>query len=209
MMFNYSLTMNQNHVIDVYVNSTMLQLTVEATTGGTTDPAYGIHTYSYGSTANITAAPAPGHLFSHWIIGDGTNQSSTISLTMTENLTITPVFTVDPDYVPPTHNVSFTQTGLAAGTSWNVTFNGVTQSSTTDTIIFTGYADGTYDYSIATPDGYTSTATLTGTLTVNGENSAQTITFTQLQTIVFTVSNLPSGAEWSVTLGDVTKNFNL
>ncbi|MEM3327960.1 MAG: S53 family peptidase, partial [Thermoplasmata archaeon] len=45
---------------------------------------------------------------------------------------------------PTTYTVTFTESGLPSGTSWSVTFNSNTKSSTTNTISFTGIANGTY-----------------------------------------------------------------
>ncbi|MEM4105369.1 MAG: S53 family peptidase, partial [Thermoplasmata archaeon] len=49
---------------------------------------------------------------------------------------------------PTTYTVTFTESGLPSGTSWSVTFNSNTKSSTTNTISFTGIANGTYSYSV-------------------------------------------------------------
>ncbi|MHB8544696.1 MAG: ice-binding family protein [Leptospirales bacterium] len=73
-------------------------------------------------------------------------------------------------------NVTFTESGLSSGTSWTVTFNGSTSSSTTDAISFTA-ANGTYSYSIGSVSGYT-LATSSGNITVNGNNVSQNVTFT-------------------------------
>ena len=182
----FSITMDQNHVLEAFLTTTQLQLNLTSAIGGTTDLAEGTHIYSYGSTVNITATPAEGYLFSHWIVGEGTNQTNPMMLTVTENVTITPVFTVDPNYVPPTYNVTFSQTGLPSGTSWTVTFNGTTQTTTTDTITFTGCLEGAYDYSIAIPNGYTSNATLTGTLSIEDNVSFE------IQTTQQTASTTPT-----------------
>ncbi|MGC8630213.1 MAG: protease pro-enzyme activation domain-containing protein, partial [Thermoplasmata archaeon] len=44
----------------------------------------------------------------------------------------------------PANTVTFEESGLASGTSWSVTFNGVQENSTTSTITFTGISAGTY-----------------------------------------------------------------
>ncbi|MGC8696644.1 MAG: hypothetical protein ACP5UD_09615, partial [Conexivisphaera sp.] len=53
--------------------------------------------------------------------------------------------------VPPTYTVTFTESGLPSGTSWSVTFNSATKSSTTGTITYTGVLAGTYSWSVSTP----------------------------------------------------------
>ena len=175
---SFSLTMNQDHLMEVFVVTTSLQLNITEAVGGSIDQPYGVHVYPYGSEVNITATAEPGYVFSHWIIGNETNFSNPISLTMDSNLTITPVFTQNSNDTPIAFNVTFSQNGLASGTSWSVTFNGTTQASTTDTITFIGYADGDYTYTTTAPSGYTTTDN-SGTLTIAGSNTAKTISFIQ------------------------------
>ncbi|MCW4009297.1 MAG: InlB B-repeat-containing protein, partial [Candidatus Bathyarchaeota archaeon] len=69
---------------------------------------------------------------------------------------------------------------MSSGTLWNVTFNGVTQSSTTTQINFIGYADGNYPYLINTPNGYTIGTASSGTITVSGANVNKSVTFASL-----------------------------
>ena len=81
-------------------------------------------------------------------------------------------------FAPTTYDVTFTESGLASGTSWSVTFNGVNKSSTSDSISFTA-PNGVYAYSVDVPSGYSSSSTLSGNLTVADANVTKTITFTQ------------------------------
>jgi YVTN family beta-propeller protein len=71
--------------------------------------------------------------------------------------------------------VKFVETGLPTGTSWSVTFNGATQSSTTGTIMFTE-PNGTYAFSIGGVAGYSANQT-SGTVAVSGGLVTQTIGF--------------------------------
>ena len=74
--------------------------------------------------------------------------------------------------------VALTESGLEQGTLWSVTFNAQTQSSTTNSIMFYVF-NGTYDFSITAPAGYTMpTAQESGTITVNGAGVNQTVSFT-------------------------------
>ncbi len=75
-----------------------------------------------------------------------------------------------------TYVVTFIETGLPSGTSWSVTFNGTTLSSTTNTISFTA-ANGTYSYSIGSISDY-KVSPSSVSITVNGKNVSQSITFT-------------------------------
>ncbi|HZY69654.1 MAG TPA: hypothetical protein VFF67_01580 [Thermoplasmata archaeon] len=49
-----------------------------------------------------------------------------------------------------TYTITFTETGLPAGTNWSITFNSVSMSSTTSTITFGSISGGTYYYWSAT-----------------------------------------------------------
>ena len=102
--------------------------------------------------------------------------------------------------------VTFTETGLASGSSWSVTLSGQTVSSTTSTITFSE-ADGTYSYTVGLVSGYTASPS-SGSLTVNGAGVSQAITFTAsvatAHTVTFAESGLPPGTTWSVTLNGAT-----
>ena len=74
------------------------------------------------------------------------------------------------------YTVTFTETGLPNGTHWNITFNGATSSSNGTTITFS-VVNGTYSYTIAGVSGYSVTSS-TGSITVNGSNTAKDIKFT-------------------------------
>jgi YVTN family beta-propeller protein len=80
-----------------------------------------------------------------------------------------------PSQVMKQYSVTFTESGLPSGTTWSVTLNGTTESSTTDTITFS-VPNGTYSYSIGSVSGYTA-SNLNGSVTVNGNNIPISITF--------------------------------
>ena len=66
-------------------------------------------------------------------------------------------------------SVSFTETGLPAGTSWSVTFNGATLSSTSPVIVFEG-DPGTYSYTVGAVSGYTASPS-SGSVALDGPES--------------------------------------
>ena len=71
-------------------------LTISATTGGTTNPAPGSHTYDYGTQASVTATVASTeYQFSHWS-GDASGTATTIIITMDSDKSITAHFTATP-----------------------------------------------------------------------------------------------------------------
>jgi len=106
---------------------------------------------------------------------------------------------------PTTYNVVFTQSGLAAGTNWSVTLDGTTQNSTTDTITFSDYADGTYNYTVTTPAGY-STTTNSGTVTVADGDASQPIIFTQNQ-YTLTVNTVGEGCNVTINPAQDTYTY--
>ena len=81
---------------------------------------------------------------------------------------------------PTTYPVTFTESGLPSGTSWSVTFNGQTSSSTSTTVSFSA-VDGTYSYTIGAVSGYTSSPS-SGSVTVNGASAGVSVTFTASST---------------------------
>ncbi len=86
----------------------------------------------------------------------------------------------------PIFPLNLTETGLSPGTSWSVSLNGTSNSSTTATIGFRE-TNGTYSYSVATVPGYTASPS-SGSITVSGSAVAQTITFTR------SVNSIPVGS---------------
>ncbi len=103
---------------------------------------------------------------------------------------------------PGFYDVSFNETGLGAGTPWSVELNGTVESSTGSSIGF-AEANGSYRYVMGTPLGYV-VAPSNGTVTVNGASPPTirlTFTSTDLYTITFHESGLPSGTGWAALIG--------
>jgi YVTN family beta-propeller protein len=71
--------------------------------------------------------------------------------------------------------VKFKESGLPSGTSWSVTLNGITESSTSSNITFTE-PNGTYTYTVSNVSGY-SISQSSGSIIVNGNNVSQEILF--------------------------------
>ena len=147
------------------------------------------------STLTLTAIPSAGYVFTGWS-GDLTGTTNPAYPVATGNLDITANFITA---------VIFTETGLPAGTSWSVTFNGVTQSSTTSTITFTGVSAASYSWS--TPDSISGgrgiryvTSRSSGTITYPSPTS-QTITYATefeltMATNARTTSPSAGGGHW-------------
>ena len=78
------------------------------------------------------------------------------------------------------YSVTFTESGLPGGTSWTVTLNGATESSTTSTITFTE-ANGSYAYTVGSVSGYTASPS-SGTVAVAGAGRTVSVTFSAVGT---------------------------
>ena len=105
------------------------------------------------------------------------------------------------------YSVTLTESGLPSGTSWSVSLNGTTRSSSNDTITFS-VPNGTYSYTIGSVSRYTASPS-SGSILVNGANVNQAIAFTTTKTntytITFTESGLQSGTSWLVILNGKTE----
>jgi hypothetical protein len=78
-------------------------------------------------------------------------------------------------YAPVTYLVTFTETGLPAGTLWSATLNGVTAKSTTSSITFSE-SNGSYGYAIAPVKGYTASPG-SGSVSVSGAPVGTSVKF--------------------------------
>jgi len=128
--------------------------------------------------------------------------------------------TTAPPPAPTDYAVTFTESGLASGTSWSVTFNGTAQSSTGTSIQFS-VPNGTYSYSVASVSGY-SVSPSSGSVTVSGSAQSVSVTFTAstpsssnngifsqvnaTSSNIYTY-NLPEAEEFTVGSSSETINF--
>ena len=148
----------------------------------------GAYAYTVGGVTGYTSTPSSGTV---------TVAGAAVSVPI--------VFTALP---PGQYTVTFTEAGLPSGTSWSVTLNGTTLSSTTTAIVFTE-ANGTYPYTVGSVTGYTATPA-SGSIGVSGRAQSVPITFTSIPpaeyAVTFTETGLPSGTSWSVTLAGSTKS---
>ena len=85
-----------------------------------------------------------------------------------------------PTPTPQRYSVTFTESGLPSGTSWYVTLNGVTQTSSSNTITFSEY-DGSYSYTIGPVSGYSDSPS-SGSVDVSGGSRSITIEYTSQPT---------------------------
>jgi hypothetical protein len=91
--------------------------------------------------------------------------------------------------------VSFIESGLASGTSWSVTLNGSSNSSTTTHVNFY-MVNGNYAYSVTKIAGY-SNSPISGNVTVNGASQNVTVVFSTASTSIAPV-NLGAAGNFSI-----------
>ena len=104
---------------------------------------------------------------------------------------------------PSTYPVTFSESGLPAGTNWSVTLAGQRVSSTSGTTTF-NEPSGMYLFTVGSVLGFTATPA-SGSVTMSGASKTVSITFTPVTyAVIFRESGLPSGTTWSVTLNGST-----
>ncbi|MGA2091903.1 MAG: M6 family metalloprotease domain-containing protein [Sedimentisphaerales bacterium] len=89
----YSVLMDGNHTLHAVFVQNTYNLTITTTSGGTTNPVPGTHTYLAGSSVGVSAIPNVNYSFDHWEL-DGSNVGSAnpYSVLMNGNHTLHAVF---------------------------------------------------------------------------------------------------------------------
>ena len=113
------------------------------------------------------------------------------------------------NFIGSAYPVTFYAKGLPPGADWSVTltnaqnFNGLTESSTTDAVVF-GVENGSFNFTVPLYGAY-SPSPVSGGGSVNGAGTSFQITFVLgVYQIVFAESGLAGGTGWSVTLDGLT-----
>ncbi|MCL5678494.1 MAG: hypothetical protein M1442_04410 [Candidatus Thermoplasmatota archaeon] len=103
------------------------------------------------------------------------------------------------------YKITFSQSGLPAGTAWSVKLGGVTAASTSGSIMF--YAgNGSYTYTIQNVQNYYPSPS-SGQITISGQNTGVFVKWSErFYDAVFIESGLPINTRWLVTLNGFTKN---
>ena len=178
-----------------------ITFTVNATSNGTAGNMYGNYTYSVNPVAGYDYSAVGTAL----LCGPGYCNVTTASAA------VVVTFTLSPQY-----SVQFNESGLAAGTEWSATFNGVTLSAAAPATIIFGSPNGTYPFSVGlggTQTGANQTTPSSGTITVAGP-TYQNITYWPFTQVTITTAftspfstdglpyfTLPYNITWTVSLG--------
>lgn len=99
-----------------------------------------------------------------------------------------------------TYQVIFTESGLLRGTSWEVTLNGSSLSSYSQTILF-DEPNGSYLFNVSSIPEF-SLSPSSGLVVVSGSNVTYILSFSRIYSVTFEETGLPLSDSWSVTLGN-------
>ena len=106
------------------------------------------------------------------------------------------------DYYPlvpfSLYSVTFGETGLADGAVWGVSALGLNQTTPAGSNITLFAPNGTYNFSVVPPSGYTDAAP--ANFTVNGANISVDLTFELLLPLEFNETGLAESWSWTVDL---------
>lgn len=193
-----TLTISYTAEVSVYVG---------ASANGTTNPAPGSYWQPVGVPLTLTELPANGFAAAGWNgtgAGSVTAASGAITLSPTGPVTESPMFALAEVSLPPTYNLTLTETGLPAGTEWGASIGAEGASAPTATLVLGGL-NGTVTVIVATVPGaagvrYVPTPTGTLVETVNADQTATVDFTTEYFVSVF------AGAGGSVTPSTVWAN---
>ena len=99
--------------------------------------------------------------------------------------------------------VTFSETGLPAGTNWSVSTVGQTRYSTTNQISFAIW-NGSWDYRLGLVPGWAPTGRTGQFVVAGGAVAVPTSWSRTTYPVKFTSTGLPTGTDWSVTLNGTT-----
>ncbi len=156
----------------------------------------------WGYTGTSSASVDTGAIQDYWYSGSTLTHDN--SYPDIYSVGFVPVSSSTP--APTSYPVTFTESGLPSGTSWSVTFNGQTTTSTSTTVSFS-VVDGTYSYTIGAVSGYTSSPS-SGSVTVNGASQGVSIAFSASSSYpvgTYVIVNATSSNIQLYTLGEAEK----
>jgi YVTN family beta-propeller protein len=112
------------------------------------------------------------------------------------------VFVIGSGAPTASYNVTFSETGLPAGSVWSVSLNGTVQSSNSSEITFVAN-NGSFEYAIENVSGYVPSPA-GGSIFINGSGASTRVNFGAAPPasylLTFTESGLASPIEWNLTI---------
>ena len=151
--------------IKMFLDNFRYELTISANNSGygTTNPSPGNHTYNSGTVVSITATPYTGYRFVNWTGNVANPNSSSTTVTMTGNKTVTANF--EPNQYVLTMAVNNSGYGSTNPSPGGHTYNSGTVVPITATPN-TGYRFVSWTGNVADPNSSSTTVTMTGNKTV-------------------------------------------
>jgi Thermopsin len=166
-----------------------------------------------GATDSVTWTGLANNTYAYSVKGISGWHQSTLPYTGSVTVNGAPVTESTLVYTEVTYSVTFSESGLPSGLTWQVTVFGITKSLTTDggtdSLTWSGLLNGTYAYSIAgNPGWHDASRTYSGTVTVRGNSVTDKNRYTKVTySVTFSESGLPSGLTWRVTVNGVSKSL--
>lgn len=104
-------------------------------------------------------------------------------------------------FVPVKYEVTFKESGIPSGIAWYINITGFNGDFTASSFLQLNLTNGTYSYSVATPDKiYTAVG---GTFTISGTQVAVSVEFTTVRyNVTFLENGIPSGTPWYVNFSN-------
>jgi YVTN family beta-propeller protein len=107
--------------------------------------------------------------------------------------------------IAETYPVTFTESGLPSGTTWNVSVPGGPTGSSDGTTISLDLPNGSYQFEPKSSN--TKYEATNGSFSISGAGLEKSVTFSLVTyTVKFEETGLPGGKEWNVTLSGSRKN---
>ena len=162
-----TVTVSGSNVSENVSYSTQYYLTTAVSPNGTGTVSTSSGWFSAGSSVTLTAKALSGYTFSSWSgsgTGSYTGTNNPLTLTVNGPVSETANFVVKSTI----YTLSFTESGLPSGTSWTMTFNGATNSSTNSVMTFSA-PNGTYSFGASNLTGYY-TVNYSGSILVKGND---------------------------------------
>lgn len=152
---------------------------------------------------NPISTDLPNGSFTYTISNVPDYHQSTLPYSGSAEIQGAPVSEPTLEFTPVVYPVTFTEAGLASGTTWSITFNGSTQSAATASIVFANLLNGTYEFRVGSVTGYSPDPS-SGAVRVQGESVTVGVQFIPIPPssypVTFSESGLPSNLNWGVTV---------
>ncbi|MGI0067568.1 MAG: hypothetical protein ACREB9_03980, partial [Thermoplasmata archaeon] len=98
-------------------------------------------------------------------------------------------------FLPKAYSMTFSESGLAAGTTWSVNAAGLTYTTSGSSITAT-LVPGTYDYTVLLVSGYKVTTPISGSVTLSTGPVTTSVGFSATTSVSYPISFLQSGVIW-------------